>query len=130
MTTCTLLIAGLTAYSMLTHDGRRMVSRAEGTNTVYELVPTNQLPANLPPVREWREDDAVDAALRERRGSVLGCACNCVAWQKSRYDFVQTGPKVGTIPCGASCATCDNLVYYARLQRNRRNRIETQCRVI
>ena len=50
--------------------------------------------------------------------------------QKSRYDFVQTGPKVGTIPCGASCATCDNLVYYARLQRNRGNRIETQCRGI
>ena len=39
---------------MLTHDGRRMVSRAEGTNTVYELVPTNQLPAGLPPPREWK----------------------------------------------------------------------------
>ncbi len=44
----------ITAYSMLTHDGRRMVSRIEGTNTVYELVPTNQLPAGLPPVREWK----------------------------------------------------------------------------
>ena len=42
------------AYSMLTRDGRRMVSRVEGTNTVYELVPTNRLPANLPPVREWK----------------------------------------------------------------------------
>ena len=45
---------GITAYSMLTHDGRRMVSHVEGTNTVYELVPTNRLPANLPPVREWK----------------------------------------------------------------------------
>ena len=45
---------GFTAHSMLTHDGRRMVSRVEGTNTVYELVPTNRLPANLPPVREWK----------------------------------------------------------------------------
>jgi len=41
------------AYSMLTHDGRRLVSHVEGTNTVYELVPTNRLPANLPPVWEW-----------------------------------------------------------------------------
>lgn len=35
------------AHSMLTHDGRRLVSRVEGTNTVYELVPTNRLPANM-----------------------------------------------------------------------------------
>ena len=42
-----------TALSMLTHDGRRMISRRKGGKTVYELVPTNQLPANLPPVREW-----------------------------------------------------------------------------
>ena len=42
------------AYSMLTRDGRRMVSHLDGTNTVYELVPTNQLPARLPPVREWK----------------------------------------------------------------------------
>ena len=41
------------AYSMLTHDGRRLVSHVEGTNTVFELVHTNALPANLPPVREW-----------------------------------------------------------------------------
>ena len=54
MTPCALLLAGITAYSMLTHDGRRMVSRVEGTNTVYELVPTNRLPAGLPPVREWK----------------------------------------------------------------------------
>ena len=80
MTTCALLIAGITAYSMLTHDGRRMVAYVEGTNTVYEMVPTNRFPANLPPVREWRKEDAADAALRERCGSVLGCACNCVAW--------------------------------------------------
>ena len=39
---------------MLTHDGRRMVSHVEGTNTVYELVPTNRLPAGLPPMREWK----------------------------------------------------------------------------
>jgi len=45
---------GFTAYSMLTRDGRRMVSRVEGTNVVYELVPTNSLPAGLPPVREWK----------------------------------------------------------------------------
>ena len=32
----------ITAYSMLTHDGRRMVSHLEGTNTVYELVPTRR----------------------------------------------------------------------------------------
>ena len=42
-----------TALSMLTHDGRRMISRRKGGETVYELVPTNTLPANLPPVREW-----------------------------------------------------------------------------
>ena len=45
---------GIRAYSMLTHDGRRLVSRVEGSNTVYELVPTNQLPDDLPPVREWK----------------------------------------------------------------------------
>ena len=45
---------GFTAYSMLTHDGRRLVSRLEGSDTVYELVPTNRLPAGLPPVREWK----------------------------------------------------------------------------
>ena len=47
-------MGALTAYSMLTRDGRRMVSHVEGANTVYELVPTNRLPANLPPVREWK----------------------------------------------------------------------------
>ena len=46
--------AEITAYSMLTHDGRRMVSYADGGNTFYELVPTNKLPADLPPVREWK----------------------------------------------------------------------------
>ena len=46
--------SGFRAYSMLTHDGRRMVSYADGANTVYELVPTNKLPANLPPIREWK----------------------------------------------------------------------------
>ena len=43
----------IAAYSMLTHDGRRLVSRMEGTNEVFELVATNSLPANLPPVRKW-----------------------------------------------------------------------------
>ena len=47
-------LRGLAAYSMLTHDGRRMVSYLKGTNTVYELVPTNRLPAGLPPIREWK----------------------------------------------------------------------------
>ena len=45
---------GLIAHSMLTRDGRRMVSYLDGTNTIYELVPTNQLPADLPLVREWK----------------------------------------------------------------------------
>lgn len=44
---------GLTAYSMVTHDGRRLVSRSENGRTVYELVATNALPAGLPPVRQW-----------------------------------------------------------------------------
>jgi hypothetical protein len=43
----------LTAYSMVTRDGRRLVSRVDGGKTVYELVATNALPAGLPPVREW-----------------------------------------------------------------------------
>ena len=42
---------GFAVHSMLTRDGRRMVSYLDGTNTVYELVPTNRLPAGLPPVR-------------------------------------------------------------------------------
>ena len=41
-------------YSMLTRDGRRLVSRMEGTNEVFELVAADSLPAGLPPVREWR----------------------------------------------------------------------------
>ncbi len=45
---------GLMVHSMLTRDGRRMVSRLEGGKRVYSLVPTNQLPVNLPPVREWK----------------------------------------------------------------------------
>ena len=46
--------AALHAYSMVTHDGRRLVSRMEGTNEVFELVATNALPAGLPPVRRWK----------------------------------------------------------------------------
>ena len=44
---------GLTAYSMVTRDGRRLVSRSENGETVFELVATNALPSGLPPVREW-----------------------------------------------------------------------------
>lgn len=43
----------VTAYSMLTHDGCRLISRQSGKNTVWELVPTNSLPPGLPPVRNW-----------------------------------------------------------------------------
>ena len=43
----------LTSYSMVTRDGRRLVSRVDGGKTVYELVATNALPAGLPSVREW-----------------------------------------------------------------------------
>ena len=44
---------GLTAYSMVTRDGRRLVSHPEGTNEVFELVATNALPKDLPAVRPW-----------------------------------------------------------------------------
>jgi len=44
----------LTAYSMVTRDGRRLVSRKEGTNEIFSLVATNALPKDLPPVRPWR----------------------------------------------------------------------------
>jgi hypothetical protein len=43
-----------TAYSMLTRDGRRLVSRLENGREVFELVPESDLPADLPPVREWK----------------------------------------------------------------------------
>ncbi len=43
------------ALSMLTRDGWRMISRKNGSGeAVHELVPTNRLPASLPPVREWK----------------------------------------------------------------------------
>jgi len=42
-----------TAYSMVTRDGRRLVSRGTGNAKKWELVPTNSLPANLPSVRQW-----------------------------------------------------------------------------
>ena len=45
----------VTALSMLTRDGWRMVARTNNAGeTVYELVSTNRLPVNLPPVREWK----------------------------------------------------------------------------
>ena len=46
-------VSGLTAHSLVTRDGRRLVSHDEGGKAVYELVPTNALPAGLPPVRRW-----------------------------------------------------------------------------
>ena len=72
--------SGLAAYSLLTHDGRRLVSRADGTNVVYSLVPTNALPAGLPPVREWTiyavkathtDIGLHDSQYVQRHGSVL-----------------------------------------------------------
>ena len=42
------------AHSLQTVDGRRLVSRLEGTNEVFELVATNVLPKGIPPVRPWR----------------------------------------------------------------------------
>ena len=52
-TVCGGAAEGLVAYSLLTRDGRRMVSRTVNGVRTYELVPTNALPANLPPVRAW-----------------------------------------------------------------------------
>ena len=46
--------APITAHSMLTRDGRRLVSRIVGGETVFELVPQELLPAGLPPVRKWK----------------------------------------------------------------------------
>lgn len=44
----------VTAYSMVTRDGRRLVSRLDKSGKpIFELVATNALPANLPPVRNW-----------------------------------------------------------------------------
>ena len=54
MTGVIAVLATLTAYSMVTHDGRRLVSHREGTNEVFELVATNALPKDLPAVRPWR----------------------------------------------------------------------------
>ena len=42
------------AYSLLTRDGCRLVACRVGDAAWRELVPTNALPANLPPVREWK----------------------------------------------------------------------------
>ena len=45
----------MTAYSMLTMDGRRLVSYkgADGKD-VFELVPVSELPEGLPEVRPWK----------------------------------------------------------------------------
>ena len=43
----------LKAYSLVTRDGRRLVSREENGRTVFELVAVGALPAGLPPVRQW-----------------------------------------------------------------------------
>ena len=42
------------AHSLLTRDGRRLVDCRAGDAAWRELVPTNALPAGLPPVREWK----------------------------------------------------------------------------
>ena len=68
------------AYSLLTHDGRRMVSRDMAGSPLFELVPTNALPATLPPVRPWKiycltsshTDIGLDrSSYWKRHGSVL-----------------------------------------------------------
>lgn len=43
-----------TVYPMLTRDGRRLTSWTDGTNIVYDLVPTNRLPNGGGPMREWK----------------------------------------------------------------------------
>lgn len=45
--------SGLVAYSMLTRDGRRLVSKETDGTRRFELVPTNALPAGLPEARRW-----------------------------------------------------------------------------
>ena len=45
----------ITAYSMVTRDGRRLVSHSgEDGKETFELVPTAELPAGLPEVRPWK----------------------------------------------------------------------------
>ena len=45
----------LTAYSMVTRDGRRLVSHKEADGKeVFELVPIPELPEGLPEVRPWK----------------------------------------------------------------------------
>ena len=44
----------LVVHSMVTRDGRRLVSRMEGTNEVFSLVAADELPAGTPPARPWR----------------------------------------------------------------------------
>ena len=46
--------ATVVAHSMVTRDGRRLVSRQVEGKTVHELVPLDRLPPDLPPVREWK----------------------------------------------------------------------------
>ena len=43
----------MTAYSLMTRDGRRLVSHEDGGKTVFELVAADALPSGLPPVRQW-----------------------------------------------------------------------------
>ena len=45
---------GFAVHSMLTRDGRRLVSRMDGGQRIYELVSTNRIPAEVPPLREWK----------------------------------------------------------------------------
>ena len=68
------------AYSLLTHDGRRMVARDMEGRPFFQLVPTNALPVTLPPIREWKiycltsshTDIGLDrSSYWKRHGSVL-----------------------------------------------------------
>ena len=49
-----IMLMSLTVYSMVTHDGRRMVSQTENGQEKFVLVATNDLPKDVCAVRPWR----------------------------------------------------------------------------
>ena len=49
-----IMLMSLTVYSMVTHDGRRMVSQMENGQEKFALVATNDLPKDVCAVRPWR----------------------------------------------------------------------------
>ena len=49
-----IMLMSLTVYSMVTHDGRRMVSQTENGQEKFALVATNDLPKDVCAVRPWR----------------------------------------------------------------------------